>query len=213
MNGQAAFWVVVVGAAAVISLGASLAPRSSPSAAPPVNPAAAPAAAAAAHAPPTQSWKVAERRDDMRGTRWWAATLRSANEVFLDFPYHGGSHAELVLIRNPSYSADNEALRVWLSKGQISCHEPGAPINVCSVAVRFDDGPVMKVTGRKRDAGTQDMLELDTYPGGPSSLIAQIEKAKRMVVELPLYRAGDRQFTFNVPELRWPEPRPAQAAR
>lgn len=78
----------------------------------------------------------------------------------------------------------------------------------CSVTVRFD-----RLAPKDIDAGTPGDGSDDTlFLYHEDDLVRAILGAKSMIVEAPLYQAGNQQLRFNVAGLRWEVPKVAEQA-
>ena len=157
------------------------------------------------------SWRYVNGHDDMRGTQWWSAALTSNNKPELSPPYVGGSPARIQLVQSSDEDPFNEQPQLILSNGQIDCFD-------CSVAIKFDDGPVLYSTGRRSDCGEEQCINLNLAGSelddpkasveewtAMASFTRQLVKAKTVTVEVPIYRYGLFQYHFNVAGLIWPQ--------
>jgi hypothetical protein len=137
------------------------------------------------------AWEYRAVEDKMRGTTTHAAHVLSTNSVQFAFPYAGGSRLRLLLIQG---SSGRTVVTVHISKGQIFC--PGN----CRLSVKFDDGPVIAQAAYGSRDGSSDSVNLDSG----RFMVEGLSGAKRLIVEVPFYQQGSRQFDFNVEGLVWP---------
>ncbi|AQG97602.1 hypothetical protein A9R05_01185 [Burkholderia sp. KK1] len=137
-------------------------------------------------------WSYSVHRDEIRGSEMQMATLASTESVELAFPYNGGTYAQLVLRWSPQWG--EEAL-FTLNPGQID-HAPGQ----FPIAVKFDTAPVGTVLVSDPENGSVGVLFVAMAP----RFIKQVKKSSRLMIELPFYGDGTRQFTFELYGLEWP---------
>lgn len=133
-------------------------------------------------------WVPDDHKDEMRGTTTQGFQTRSLNRLEFPFPYQGGAGAALIVRK----TRGKEELVVLMEKGQILCH-----LSDCSISVKFDAGTVKAVRGAKPDNGRSDAVFL----GNAAGLIAEMRKAKTMMVEIPFYQTGRGVLKFNVEKL------------
>ncbi|WP_425228488.1 hypothetical protein [Sphingomonas sp.] len=82
-----------------------------------------------------------------------------------------------------------------VSSGQLMCPS----YEGCSGTVRFDAGPSQRI----RFDGAADCSSEVIFAVNPTRFIAQLKRARNLIVETTMYEAGDPQFTFDVSGLRW----------
>jgi len=88
-----------------------------------------------------------------------------------------------------------------ISKGQFVCG-----VDDCSGTINFGSGPRPISLSEPTDNSSDTLFVTDA-----SEIIDQLKKATRVVIELPFYQEGNRQFTFEVKTpLAWP-PKDAEA--
>jgi hypothetical protein len=78
-----------------------------------------------------KSWEVATYQDDVSGKQAATLSVISENSVELDFPYAGGTVANITIRKHPRFGLD---AIVAINKGQLNCG-----VSNCSVTVRFGD--------------------------------------------------------------------------
>ncbi len=137
-------------------------------------------------------WRYSQSEDKIGrgGTKF--ATVESDNVVNLDFPYQGEQHAALKLQRKPKSDPD---VFIQIEHGQFFCPESDG----CEVAVRFDDGQIMKFKGGEANDGRSNVLFIKPY----SRFIAQLRKSRKVAVEVLFFQQGTRVFEFTTGGLDW----------
>ena len=140
-----------------------------------------------------KNWQYETSKDEMRGIESKFATTVSTNTVDFDFPYNGGSKLILALRKRGS----EVDVMVSVTKGQILCG-----IQNCEAAFKFDDGAVQSITMSEPDSHASDLLFV-AYDKTESKIISQLKNSKKVVIEVPFYQQGKKQFTFDVSGLEW----------
>lgn len=140
-----------------------------------------------------KNWQYETSKDEMRGIESRFATTVSTNTVDFDFPYNGGSKLILALRKRGS----EVDVMVTITKGQILCG-----IRSCEAAFKFDNGAVQSITMSEPDNHSSDMLFV-SYDKTETNIINQLKDSKKLVIEVPFYREGKKQFTFDVSGLEW----------
>ena len=140
-----------------------------------------------------KNWQYKTTKDDMRGTTTNFATTVSTNTVNFDFPYSGGSKLLLTLRE----TGNQKDVIVTISKGQILCDIRG-----CDLSFKFDDGAVQSITMSEPDNHSSEALFV-MYDKTEDKIINQIKSSKKLIVEVPFYREGKKQFAFDVSGLEW----------
>jgi len=140
-----------------------------------------------------QNWQYESSKDEMRGIESKFAVAVSTNTVDFDFPYNGGSKLILTL-RKKGNEAD---VMVSVSKGQFLCGFKG-----CEAAFKFDNGGVQSITMSDPDNHASDLLFV-AYGKTKHKVIQQLKSSKKLVIEVPFYKEGKKQFTFDVSGLKW----------
>ena len=140
-----------------------------------------------------KNWQYETSKDEMRGIESKFATTVSTNTVDFDFPYNGGSKLILALRKRGS----DVDVMVSITKGQILCG-----VQNCEAAFKFDDGAVQSITMSEPDSHASDLLFV-AYDKTESKIISQLKNSKKLVIEVPFYQQGKKQFTFDVSGLEW----------
>ncbi len=152
------------------------------------------AAAATIYAPYAlgDGWRYSSSEDAMRGTTERAAELTSDNSVSLAFPYQGGSSLYILLRHSQRFGGLNAMLRI--SKGQLLCRIRG-----CKIAAKFDDGKVLTLNARPAESGHPDFVFLNDA----SAFVTRLRSAKKVIIEVEVWKHGLAQFTFQAGGLSW----------
>ena len=140
-----------------------------------------------------KNWQYETSKDEMRGIESKFATTVSTNTVDFDFPYNGGSKLILALRKRGS----DVDVMVSITKGQILCG-----VKNCEAAFKFDNGAVQSITMSEPDSHASDLLFV-AYDKTESKIISQLKNSKKLVIEVPFYQQGKKQFTFDVSGLEW----------
>lgn len=131
-----------------------------------------------------------ESSENKMGEKVHFARVKATELVYFDFPYSGGSIGT-VTIRKRRGDLD---IIFSISKGQID-----TDIDETYIRVKFDnDKPVTYSMSESAD-GSTDIL----FFNNETSLLKKIKKSKKMVVEIPFYQNGVKQFEFKVKNLNW----------
>src|SRR5579884_818339 len=155
-------------------------------------------------------WRYATDADQMRGTKWWGASLYAGDKALLGFPYAGGTPARIVLGQSSNEGPFDERPMLILENGQIDCYG-------CRISFKFDDGPILESIGSKTDCGEAQCVILNAYKEGtytPDTLdfTQHLLKAHKLTIEVPIYQHGNHQYTFDLTGLEWPRPGAPRAA-
>ena len=130
-----------------------------------------------------KTWEKDSTVNDM-GEKNIFYTLDATEKIHLDFPYQGGSTGSLI-VRNKNGKLG--AMFV-IDNGQIDTDYDGT-----YVRVKFDDeAPVKWSMGETAD-GSSDVL----FFNNESKLVNKLKSSKKVVVEVPFFQNGNKQFVFN----------------
>lgn len=141
-------------------------------------------------------WTYEDVNDGMRNVSIKLAGLDSDNKVNFDFPYDGGSTLTIGL-RQQSDSKD-DIVMFAISKGQFFC----ASSNGCDGTIKFGDGElenITLVTTADHDTG---ILFLQNKQQS-KNFIEKLKTNTTLIVELPFFQAGNKQFEFSPRGLEW----------
>jgi hypothetical protein len=154
--------------------------------------------AAAADPSPASSWSYSRRRDEVRNGEIVEATIRSTNTTNLEFPY-GEVGLTITVRQHPEWGRD---VIFIVDEGQILCR-----IRDCSGTINID-GKAQRLSLNESGDNDSSVVFASDGPG----MIAKLKKARRVIVELPFFQNGNRQFTFDTAGLEWPPKKPAAPA-
>jgi hypothetical protein len=158
------------------------------------------ATAASTDADAGSSWSYSSDKDEVRNATNQYASLTSDNKVDFDFPYNGGS--TLAMTIRHDHRGDNVILEI--SKGQFVCGLDG-----CSGEMNVD-GSARHLTLDGAADGSANTL----FARGEPGIIKALKSGKKIIIELPFYQSGNRQFTFTTKQgLVWPPAKADQAAK
>ena len=141
-------------------------------------------------AKPEPNW-IYETKEDTMGRTVSFAEVISDNTLDFDFPYQGVQHGRLE-VRETTKTGMQANVRI--ERGQFLCH-----ISECSVNIRFDDGPVRRVSAQ----GAADYSTTILFLESSESFFARMRKAKVLRVEAMFYQQGSRTLEFNVEGFKW----------
>jgi len=151
-----------------------------------------------AKAPATESahgakWIYNVSTDSMSGKKNATALIVSRNSLHLSFPYTGKNYGHLIVRKHPQYGLD---VIVLVDKGQILCD-----VYTCKLKIRFDDGPVQNFTM----APSADHSSTVVFAKYPQWAIKRLRKAKKVLIQVPMYQEGNQVLKFDVNKsLIWP---------
>ncbi|MCW3835938.1 hypothetical protein ACFQ1E_07795 [Sphingomonas canadensis] len=152
------------------------------------NEAAAPAAEA--EPAPQTAWRYAEKKDEMRGSTQRIAQVEATEPIRLPFPY-GESAPVLNIRQDPKYGFD-----IFITaNGQFLCRSWDDD----TISVKFDGGAIRNWACADADGGSSDIV----FIVRARPFLAELKKAKRMIVEAEMYEAGRVQMKFDVAGLDW----------
>lgn len=137
-------------------------------------------------------WTYTTTEDKVRGSTTYYALTTSTNTIHQDSPYDSDTSMRMAVRKSRS---DGTNVSLTISSGQMMCPS----YEGCSGTVSFDGGPAQRV----QFSGTADNSPETVFVDGAKSFIARLKKAKKVVIEKTLYRAGNPQFEFDVSGLKW----------
>jgi hypothetical protein len=124
------------------------------------------------------AWLCATFKDEMRGIEKQVATLYATEPIDV-----GNDHVQASLSIRRTGKTDEAA--IFISDGMFDCGE-------CSIAVKFDDQKIRNVYANR----STNYKAL--FVGNSAQWVSSLRAAKTAIVELPFYRSGKRQFTFEL---------------
>lgn len=148
-----------------------------------------PAADSAQHTSTTSdNWIYSKQADKMDGSEGRMALTKSPDRIEFKAPYDGGSSFSLML-RNKN---NESAVMVTVSKGQFIVIDD-------RMRIKFDDEKPSYINIGPSLDGNPNTIFL--YPA--DTLIKQIWKSKKLMIEPAFYNEGLRQISFNIAGLNW----------
>ena len=73
------------------------------------------------------------------------------------------------------------------------------PHNDDTLSIKFDDGPIREWSCAEADGGSSGIV----FINNAGAFLAQLKKAKKVIIEAQMYEAGRQQMTFEVTGLKW----------
>lgn len=132
------------------------------------------------------SWGYFKTQDPMSDKPVHIARVQSENIFEFDFPYRGPQHATMTIRRHPKWGND---VIFAIERGQVLCHSYN-----CPVRVRFDDEPAKTYTGTGPSDNSSESVFIPAY----STFLTKLGKAKRVRIEVNIYRQGTLTTEFKV---------------
>ncbi|OTG78500.1 hypothetical protein B9T31_17590 [Acinetobacter sp. ANC 4558] len=147
-------------------------------------------------AKPISNWSYNQKTDEMRGTKTKFASISSDNQVQFDFPYNGGSYLDITLRKR---SAEPTEIMFTINDGQYSCDTIS---DSCFASVKFDNGDIHNIELSSTTDYSSDVLFI-SHDYDVDTFIKSLKKSKKLIIELPFYQEGKKQFSFTVSEINW----------
>ncbi len=139
----------------------------------------------------TNSWVYKTDTDKMTSKVNHHAILIATNKLDFEAPYDGGSTASIV-IRQKGKGSD---VLLVVDKGQFNCEITDG----CKVNIRFDNNQPISFQASEPSDGSSTIL----FISPEKKFIANVKKAKKMIVQAEFYQSGLRTMEFNVDGLKW----------
>lgn len=136
----------------------------------------------------TQGWVKDSTVSDM-GDKNIFYTVDANEKVHFDFPYEGGSTGRLIVRKKNGELGAMFAI----DKGQIDTDYDGTYIRI-----KFDDEQPIKWSMGQAADGSSDIL----FFNNESKFVNKLKNSKKVVVEVPFFQNGNKQFTFNTQGLQ-----------
>lgn len=133
----------------------------------------------------------------MRNVLRMNAQLKSKNTHSFNFPYQGGSRLSIVVWNDPTRPSNElrEYVGFFVDRGQFDCHVT----DPCEFHLKIDgEEPVGLNAYSSDDPGLIWLTD-----GSSTRILEALPTAKSMIIEVPFYQYGPRQFKFSVAPLRW----------
>lgn len=138
-------------------------------------------------------WQYVSDTDAMTGKPTKLAILQSNNSLDLGFPYKGTNHGNLAVRRHPKQGV---GVIFMVQKGQIIC----PALDDCSIFVRFDDAKPASFRVNKPADHSSTIIGI----ADSSRFITSASKAKRILVQVVMYQAGQQVLEFQTTKpLEW----------
>ena len=137
-------------------------------------------------------WTYRSSRDDMRNIDILTASNRSINCQEFAFPYSGCQYMFLNVRRKNGKVVD---VYLVVEKGQILCH-----VTDCMGSLKFDGNSIDTLSLLPTEDYDSAVVFVKYY----AAFYKNILKSRRVVIELPFYKEGSRQFTFDLSGLEFP---------
>lgn len=140
-------------------------------------------------------WSYIDHADPMNSGKIKHAMLVSENQFTLDFPYQGLNFATLHIQQQ---GKSRHEVAVSIEKGQILCRHGN-----CDIKVRFDDAKPVTFEGAPQADHDPKFAYLKSTDS--ARFVASSLKAKRILVQVTLYRQGSPllEFVSAIP-FAWP---------
>lgn len=143
-------------------------------------------------------WHYTKVPDEMRSTTSLLARLHSLNTQDVGSISTAGSRLTMFVWLHP-FRPETEGrhdIGLALGRGIFSCHNN----DVCPVFLKVDEGAVEEFVGEL----AEDYSVMWLSGNGQARILDAIAKNKRLIVEVPVFQHGARQFRFSLTPLRWP---------
>lgn len=138
-------------------------------------------------------WEYSETADKMRGETTYLASLTSSNSVPFKFPFDGGSKLAIVL----KQKKNDFSIQLRISKGQFQSADVGAT----GIQAKFDDGKIATYIVDPPADNSTDIFFVREFDGYSKRFYSNLQKSKKLIVEVGFYQEGKRQFEFEIPKL------------
>jgi hypothetical protein len=140
---------------------------------------------------PISNWQYDSVTDKMTSKQKIFANTVSTNILQFDFPYDGGSTANILLRKQ---NKKTEVL-ITISKGQFNT----SIIDGASVKVRFDDDPAQNYYVTGPSDGSYDVI----FINATSKFINRLKTSSTVKIEAEFFQSGFRVMEFNTSGLKW----------
>jgi len=145
------------------------------------------------------NWVYDESNDEMRGIKSKFASITSINDVHFSSPYEGGSKLLITLREKTGQPLD---VLFVISKGQYACDTISRN---CYASFKFDDNTVETVELDSTADHASDVLFVRNDDDA-NLFIKRLLNSTKLIIELPFYQNGSKQFKFDVSNLKWNPP-------
>lgn len=138
-----------------------------------------------------KTWHYFFWNDEVRNKKVYTARVASLNSVEFDFPYSGKDSLIISIRKHPEYGND---VIFHVTRGQFNCSYDN-----CTDLINFD-GKLEKLTLVESGDGSSNYIFAKYH----DTIIKKLLNSEKVVIELPFYREGKRQFEFATEGLKWP---------
>ena len=142
---------------------------------------------------PGTNWSYDTKRDELRNADITTASVTSNNSVSLGSPY-GTIKMTMQVRQHPEYGLD---VIFMADAGQILCPS----YNGCTGKISFD-GKLESLSA----VGSADHNSEVIFAQYGKAIRDKIAKSDKVIVEVPMYQAGNPQFVFDTAGFEWPKP-------
>lgn len=143
-----------------------------------------------------KTWDIRTERDEMTDSKNIWATVLSDNYIRQDFPYEGLTYAKITVRYMKKYGYD---VLINITNGQIHGSKYS---NENYIIARFDEGSPKKYWFDEAADLSSDVV----FVRSKTEFIKKCKEAKKIKIEIPIYKGGRPVFSFEVDEsLVWPD--------
>lgn len=138
-----------------------------------------------------RTWSYIKTEDKARNKEIYRANISSLNSVKFNFPYSDTIVLIISIRKHPEWGQD---VIFVINDGQFKCD-----YDDCVGLINFDGKPEKLTLAESKD-GSSDMI----FAQYGEAIIKKLLNSKKVIVELPFYQEGNRQFEFATEGLKWP---------
>ena len=118
----------------------------------------------------------------------------SSNSVDLPAPYEKDAQASIAIRRHSKFG---DGVLFNLHGGHFSCNR------VCNIAIKFDSDKVENYSFLKLPDNPSVLFFFEKDESKFKNFVLKLKESKKLIVELPIYSAGIKQFIFDTSDLKW----------
>lgn len=143
-----------------------------------------------------KTWDIRTEKDEMTDSKNIWATVLSDNYIRQEFPYEGLTYAKITVRYMKKYGYD---VLINITNGQIHGSKYS---NENYIIARFDEGSPKKYWYDEAADLSSDVV----FVRSKNEFIKKCKEAKKIKIEIPIYKGGRPVFSFEVDEsLVWPD--------
>lgn len=147
----------------------------------------------------SNAWEYDESTDEMRGSRSVFATVQSTNTVTMAFPYDDPQPLQLMVRRKDNAKGKSaHDVIILITKGHIQCY-----VTSCTFVAKFDDEEPTSWAAAGAESHESNVI----FVSQAEKFIGKLKASKRVIVEIPFFNEGRRQFKFELQPLELPAKR------